>query len=144
MRNMTLALGAATTLLGLLAAAPALAGQCRDPWITQAVHEVTGRWPNGDYESGECTYTQYGGGHWNSYAQLKGYVQARLSPPLFYTPSADLRLSSSQVRSLPTTSVAGVGTVYVISGKYYKLISSDSASMTLRLINENPHTNGFH
>jgi hypothetical protein len=69
---------AAALVATFAVSAPAMAGQCRDPWITQAIHEVTGRWPNGDYESGECTYTQYGGGHWNSYAELKGYVQQRL------------------------------------------------------------------
>ena len=70
---------AAFTLAGMaLTSTPAFAGSCRDPWITQAIQEVTRRQPNGSYESGECTYTQYGGGHWNSYAELKGYVQQRL------------------------------------------------------------------
>ncbi len=79
-RKTTAALAASTIALAgiALASTPAFAGSCRDPWVTQAITEVTHRQPNGSYESGECTYTQYGGGHWNSYAELKGYVQQRL------------------------------------------------------------------
>jgi hypothetical protein len=77
-RNILVAFGAAS-ILGLYAT-PAEAGKCRDAWITSAIWQVAGREPNGDYESGECTYTQYGGGRWSSYAELKGYVEAKLKP----------------------------------------------------------------
>lgn len=45
-------------------------GKCRDPWVTQAIGEVTGRTPFGDGEEGECRYTLYGGGHWSDYPDL--------------------------------------------------------------------------
>lgn len=125
-----LALGAALIAL----AEPAAAGQCRDPWITQAIREVTGRWPSGDYESGECTYTQYGGGHWNSYAQLKGYVQQRLgSRYSFGGGPATVALSS-----LPSTMSNGQRYV-AYQGRWwrvqplgngaYRLISNDGGSI---------------
>ncbi|CAA9302568.1 MAG: hypothetical protein AVDCRST_MAG68-583 [uncultured Gemmatimonadetes bacterium] len=72
-RILALALGAAT----LATAAPA-AAQCRDPWINQAIRQVTGeqgreRAPSGRHESGECNIHLYGAS-WSSYGELKGYV----------------------------------------------------------------------
>lgn len=93
----------------LMAALPAVAapGVCRDPWITQAVREVTGRAPNGEGEGGDCTYTQYGGGHWSSYQQLKGFVQQRLgAPSLSYNRSSGI--TAATFRSLPKRTYNGV------------------------------------
>lgn len=58
-------------------AAPAFAGQCRDPWVTQAVREVTGRESAGQGEFGECNIKLYGNGSWSSYPDLLGKVRAR-------------------------------------------------------------------
>lgn len=70
-------------LIGVLAAsvacvaAPAFAGQCRDPWVTQAVTAVQGREPAGQGELGECNIKLYGGGQWSSYDDLMNKVRAR-------------------------------------------------------------------
>ncbi len=75
---MKLAIIAATTFVATLGLSTAAsAGTCRDPWITEIIKEVTGREPNGSYESGECTYTQYRGGSWNSKEQLRAAIQAK-------------------------------------------------------------------
>ena len=86
-------LSAATVMAALAAATAAQAGQCRDPWVTQAVREVTGREPNGAGESGECRYTSYGAGQWSSYPDLLGKVRAVLgqrgsAPPAMVRPNA--------------------------------------------------------
>ena len=57
-------------------AGAAQAGNCRDPWVTRAVTQVTGHAPNGSYESGDCSITNYGGGHWSSYPDLVNKVRA--------------------------------------------------------------------
>lgn len=54
-------------------------GICRDPWVTQAIKEVTGRSPNGTGDTGECNYMLYGHGQWNSYDDLKAKVRAALN-----------------------------------------------------------------
>ncbi|MDE2227802.1 MAG: hypothetical protein KGL11_02020 [Alphaproteobacteria bacterium] len=53
----------------------AAAGQCKDPWVTQAVQQVTGRSPNGSGDNGECNIYRYGGGHWSSYSDLVAKVR---------------------------------------------------------------------
>ncbi|HWA61465.1 MAG TPA: hypothetical protein VG939_08820 [Caulobacteraceae bacterium] len=132
-RPLIAAIGLAAAVVAV--AGPAAAGQCRDPWITQAIHEVTGRWPNGDYESGECTYTQYGGGHWNSYVELKGYVQQRLGVRYSFGGGASTGVALS---SLPSTNSGGQRYV-AYQGRWwrvqplgngaYRLISNDGASI---------------
>lgn len=69
---------AAAGLAWTAAPAAAQSGPCRDPWINQAIREVTRaqgreRAPNGRYESGECNIHLYGAS-WSSYNELKGYV----------------------------------------------------------------------
>lgn len=54
----------------------AYAGQCRDPWVTRAVTQVTGRQPSGSGDSGDCDYRRYGGGRWTTYDDLVGKVRA--------------------------------------------------------------------
>ena len=61
---------------GLLGAHQAIAGSCRDAWVTQAVQQVTGHAPNGSYESGDCNIHNYGDGHWSSYSDLVNKVHA--------------------------------------------------------------------
>ncbi len=63
-------------LLTVLGTAHALAGQCRDPWVTRAIEQVTGHQPSGTYEAGDCNIHNYGGGHWSSYADLVTKVRA--------------------------------------------------------------------
>ncbi len=76
----TLLIGAATGADGLLVADAAAAQSsaptppCRDPWVSQAVKEVTGREALGAGELGECNIQLYGA-RWGSYAELKGYVE---------------------------------------------------------------------
>ncbi|MBP9866110.1 MAG: hypothetical protein KBC91_06885 [Candidatus Omnitrophica bacterium] len=62
-------------LLALSAAQTAQAGQCRDPWVTQAIQQVTGRAPTGNHESGDCNIYNFNNGKWGSYPELVGYVQ---------------------------------------------------------------------
>jgi hypothetical protein len=117
----------------LLAASPAAAGDCRDPWITQAIREVTGRAPNGSGESGECTYTQYRGGSWSSYAELKAAVQAKFSPagyafgqPQQFAPPAQVRARVDQVQ---TRDMGGGKMQFYANGKWYWLVGNDGASL---------------
>jgi hypothetical protein len=117
-KMMTLAIGAATLLA--LQAGPALAGTCRDPWITQAITEVTGKPPTGSGESGDCTYTQYGGGRWSNYPQLKGYVQQTLRPA--GGPAAgQVAISRNQVQQWRTT---GGVQQFQYNNKWYTLVSN--------------------
>ena len=60
---------------GLLGAHQAIAGSCRDAWVTQSVQQVTGHAPNGSYESGDCNIHNYGDGHWSSYSDLVNKVK---------------------------------------------------------------------
>lgn len=54
----------------------ASAGNCKDPWVTQAVKEVLKRSPNGSGNTGECDIQRYGNGHWSSYNDLVSKVRA--------------------------------------------------------------------
>ena len=56
--------------------APAQTGTsvCRDPWITQGIHEVLGRAPRGRDDLDECNITNYNRGTWASYDDLVAYV----------------------------------------------------------------------
>lgn len=65
----------ALAMVTLFAAQNALAGQCRDPWVTQAIQQVKGRAPVDNYESGECNIRNFNNGSWGSYPELLGYVQ---------------------------------------------------------------------
>jgi hypothetical protein len=49
--------------------------QCRDPWINNAYRELADRAPVGTGEVGECNIKFYNNGSWNSYDELKRYVQ---------------------------------------------------------------------
>jgi hypothetical protein len=61
----------ASLLLGLgLMSGAAWAGNCNDPWVTQAVIEVLRR-PPASASAPECNIRLYNNGHWNSYAQLR-------------------------------------------------------------------------
>ena len=62
------------TKVALLPASPALsvlthgqAGVCKDPWITQAFHQMNLCAPLGSGTTGESDTTRYGNGHWTSY-----------------------------------------------------------------------------
>ena len=74
MKTAFLALGAAMLISAV--STSAFAGQCRDPWVTRAVEQVTGHVPSGSYESGDCNIYNYGGGHWSSYPDLVNKVRA--------------------------------------------------------------------
>lgn len=68
------ALALASTAAALALATPLEAQGCTDAWVTQTIREVYQRAPNGSGNSGECDVNRYGGGKWNSYDQLKRYV----------------------------------------------------------------------
>ncbi len=77
----TTALMGLTILTVLAVAAAAQAGTCRDPWVDQAIREVTGREPNGNYESGDCNVRNFNNASWNSYVELKRYVRGYFARP---------------------------------------------------------------
>ncbi|MBW4625390.1 MAG: hypothetical protein KME49_07775 [Brasilonema octagenarum HA4186-MV1] len=49
---------------------PVFSSVCRDPWVTKAVSQVTGRPPKGQDDRGECNIRLYGNGYWSSYEDL--------------------------------------------------------------------------
>jgi hypothetical protein len=125
---------AQAALLSALAATAAQAGNCRDPWITQAIKEVTGREPNGAGESGECTYTQYNGGSWNSYAQLKAAVEGKLRPrPLINLNDQTFAGSGQTVRVAPGTvqqyRVFNGKHQFLANGKWFYLVGNDGGTL---------------
>jgi hypothetical protein len=78
----SLLLGALLCLGGINAHA-----QCTDPWVTQAVKEVK----VSIVVATDCPITNYGGGHWSSYADLKAKVLAYFvaHPNLVHGPCND-------------------------------------------------------
>lgn len=48
---------------------PVFSGVCKDPWVTRAVRQVTGKPPRGQDDRGECNIRLYGS-HWSSYEDL--------------------------------------------------------------------------
>lgn len=90
-------------ILTALAFVPtAQAGTCRDPWVDQAIREVTGREPNGSYESGECNIQNFNNASWSSYLELKRYVRGYFANRPSYTPAPTV--SSSGIRPNLNTS----------------------------------------
>lgn len=130
MYKKALLVASAATFMALLAS-PAQAGNCRDPWITQAIREVTGREPNGSGETGECTYTQYGGGQWGPYSQLKGFVQQKFNK----LPTADLNMQFARQTVKPSISAVSkyrlfAGKVqFAYAGKWFYLIGNDGSTL---------------
>lgn len=55
-------------------------GPCRDPWVTIALKVAKAGFDRieGVGDLGECNYQQYGGGSWNSFQELYGYVDEAL------------------------------------------------------------------
>lgn len=90
------------TLAVLAFAQIAQAGSCRDPWVTQAITEVSGRAPNASGESGECNIYNFNGGQWSDYTQLKRAVRGYFaSHPTYAVPAA-----------VPSYNPSAVNTVY--------------------------------
>jgi hypothetical protein len=90
----------------------AFAGNCRDPWVTKAVTQVTGRAPNGAGEDGECSIKRYGGGKWTSYEDLVGKVRtafgkSSLTSAAKSPPSAALGQPLKQPGTVPPGSLVG-------------------------------------
>lgn len=136
-----LALGAGLVAFG--AASAAGAGSCRDPWVTNAVREVTRREPNGSGESGECNILNYGGGRWTTYADLVGKVRASLNgAPLrtlpaasqasFAAPPAPVAMNTvitpAQMARLSTKMINGQPAV-LIDGKWYAMVAAGGGNM---------------
>jgi hypothetical protein len=74
-------LGGATLLAALALSTTASAGQCRDPWVTQAITQLTGHAPRGSGESLDCNIKLYGNGSWSSYPDLLNKVRASYRDP---------------------------------------------------------------
>jgi hypothetical protein len=69
--------GIACLLLSvMLQPVPGMAA-AHDPWIGQAFQEILGRAPTGS----EWNISNYGGGHWSSYADLVEKVKAKMTDP---------------------------------------------------------------
>ena len=62
--------------LAFSAMAHGQAGVCKDPWITQAFHQMHNRAPLGSGSTGECDITRYGNGHWTTFADLEQKIAA--------------------------------------------------------------------
>jgi hypothetical protein len=110
------------------------AGQCRDPWVTQAVKDVTGHWPNGDYESGECRYTNYGGGQWSSYGDLVNKVRAVLGPKIdlsIQPGSFPIRSIGLQALSRFQSAQSGGYTWYWVQDRWFKLVATGGGNYQL-------------
>jgi hypothetical protein len=73
--------GAATLVAALAVSSAASAGQCRDPWVTQAITQITGHAPRGSGESLDCNIKLYGNGSWSSYPDLVNKVKASYRDP---------------------------------------------------------------
>ncbi len=136
--NRTIIAAAGAAVVAVSFGTAAQAGACRDPWITQAIREVTGREPNGNYESGECAYTQYGGGRWNSYGELKGYVQQKLRPTISLGPQPGgsvqyrtAKVPNAVFATLPKRYTSGGITEVQYQGRWWRLVGPDGASMKL-------------
>jgi hypothetical protein len=132
MKYRTIIMSVAGCASSLFLSSPA-AAQCRDPWISQAIREVTGRAPNGSGESGECRYTQYGGGQWGSYAQLKGYVQNALGGSFRGALSGTYNAPAGQVR-VPRGDVTQFRSFngrqqFQFQGRWFNLIGTDGATL---------------
>lgn len=67
---------------------------CRDPWINIAYRRFQRRAPRGSGERGECNIHLYGGGSWNSFAQLVQMVaatQRALGSDAYFTEDGSLQ-----------------------------------------------------
>ena len=95
---------------GLLAicatASHAQAGVCKDPWITQAFHQLYNRAPAGSGATGECDITRSGNGHWSSYQDLEQKIEARNGTPHAAAPLAIQPRLAPQQRPATTVSPA--------------------------------------
>ena len=69
-------------------ASPSASAACTDPWVTNAVRQVTGRDARGAGNAGECNIQLYGNGHWSNYNDLVGKVKLALQPAPVAPPMA--------------------------------------------------------
>lgn len=74
-------IGGATLFAALALSTAASAGECRDPWVTTAIYELTGHKPRGAGESLDCNVKLYGNGSWSSYPDLFAKVKASYRDP---------------------------------------------------------------
>ncbi len=78
---------------------------CGDLWVTQAVMEVFDRVPQ---NSIDCDYSQYAGGQWNSYQELKdGMWRFRFTDPPAPTSRWRMLVLIFQRTALPDLGIAG-------------------------------------
>ncbi len=130
-RSMKLALAlGATAGSTILFSAPA-AAQCADPWVTQAVQEVTGRTPRGSGQTGECNIKNYNAGSWSSYSDLKTYVQRLLGQRLVLPTAgiagrAQVRIDRNQATQIRTVNGQQQ---FQHNGRWYNLIGNDGSTL---------------
>lgn len=106
----------------------AVTGQCRDPWVTQAIQEVTGRPPNGSYESGECQYTLYGGGSWSDYGDLVNKVRAAFGG--YSVQPSDFSINIDQLGQFQSR-YNGSQQEFLINGEWYALVAQGGGNWKL-------------
>ncbi len=144
----TVVLTGLTVGMALFVSSISQAGTCRDPWVDQAIREVTGREPNGNYESGDCNVRNFNNASWNSYTELKRYVRgyfARsyspvLAPaaggtsPLVNTAYNQQQIAANSLRSNPLighdgATLIGDGGGTLRRDAYGNLIGHDGATV---------------
>ena len=98
-------LGAATFVAAAALSTAASAGECRDPWVTTAIYELTGHKPRGSGETLDCNIKLYGGGQWSSYPDLFAKVKASYRDPM---PQAGIAPGANGARIAGGANGAGI------------------------------------
>lgn len=119
-------IGAATFVATLALSTAASAGQCRDPWVTQAITQITGHAPRGAGETLDCKYTLYGGGSWSSYADLVNKVRASYRDPMASSGVPAAALASGARPSVLGNGAGGAGIVASGAGN---IVASGAGNM---------------
>jgi hypothetical protein len=104
----------------LVASNIAVAGQCSDPWVTQAVTKYLHRAPSGP-SAPECNTQLYRNGHWKSQKDLDAAVdaywathpypaQARTAPPAHVAPQPKPQIQTAPQSVFQNQNGAGIMT----------------------------------
>jgi hypothetical protein len=138
--NMKLAVAAGAVLLIAGYAAPAQAGECRDPWVSQVVRKYSGE-PSGPGDP-RCNISNYNNGRWGNFGELDAAARRYFTSFSGMTGSTIMSLGSGRIR-VSTSYLSGLQSVrligsmdrgYRINGDLYRLISNDGSSVVLEKI----------
>lgn len=123
--------------MGLMASGTASAGQCGDPWVTQAVTEVLRRPPPSN-NAPECNIKLYNNGHWSNYKELRlavgtywslhSYPSAAAPPVATLAP---LTVSAQSVQNMPHATKDGQ-TVVFFNNRWNYLVASGAGNFQLK------------